>query len=99
MTWSIALSAVGAIEAKAALDGHAGAAVPHPIAAYIKAGISALQKLHGGGVVITVTGNGHQPDGPTSNEVTSVTVEVRQATPEEIEARPAPDEPDEPDET
>lgn len=86
MSWSIALSAVSAVEAKAAIES-ASSNVPPPIASYIKAGLSALQDRHTGDVLVTVLGHGHLCDGPSSYEVTSATLEVRQATAEEIAAK------------
>ncbi len=90
MSWAIVepvFTATEATKVKAAIDTQVVAGLPHPVASYIKAGISALQDRHGGDVLITVTGNGHLCDGPDSHEVTSATLEVRQATAEEIAAK------------
>lgn len=86
MSWSIGLTAVSAIDAKAALESTASNVTP-AIASYLKAGLSALQDRHTGDVLVTVLGHGHLCDGPSSYEVTSATLEVRQATAEEIAAK------------
>ena len=93
MSWAIlapVFTATEATKVKAALDTGVTVGLPPSIAGYIKAGVSALQDRHGGDVLVTVTGNGHLCDGPDSHEVTTATLEVRLATPEEIEAKAPP---------